>query len=52
MKTTLFQVGKQAMFPEFFENPLDSFHVTVAGVFGINQEVIKVHDNENLKFFC
>ena len=51
MKTTLFQVGKQAVFPEFSEDPPDSFHVNLAGVFGVNQDVIKVHDDENIKFF-
>ena len=51
MKTTLFQVGKQAVFLEFPKNPQDSFHVTLSGVFGVNQNVIEVHDNENIKFF-
>ena len=52
MKTTLFQVGKQAVFPEFSEDPPDNFHVTLAGVFDVNQDVIKVHDDNNIKFFC
>ena len=52
MKMTLFQVGKQAVFPEFSKDLPDSFHVTLAGVFGINQDIIKVHDDENIKFFC
>ena len=51
MKTTLFQVGKQAVFPEFSEDPPDSFYVTLAGVFSVNQDVIEVHNNENIKFF-
>ena len=51
MKTTLFLIGKQAVFLEFSENPPDSFHVTLAGVFGLNPDVIEVHDDKNIKFF-
>ena len=50
MKTTIFQVGKQAVFPMFFEDPPDSFYVTLAGVFGVNQDVIEVYDDKNIKF--
>ena len=39
------------MFPEFSEDPPGSFHVTLAGVFGINQDVIEVYDDKNIKFF-
>ena len=51
MKTTLFQVGKQAVFPKFSEHPPDSFHVTLASVFNVNQDVIKLHNDENIMFF-
>ena len=51
MKTTIFQFGKQAVFSEFSKDPLDSFHVTLASVFGVNQNVIKVYNDENIKFF-
>ena len=51
MKMTLFQVGKQAVFPEFSKDLSDSFYVTLAGVFSINQDVIKVYNDENIKFF-
>ena len=52
MKTTLFQVNKQAMFPKFPENLPDNFHVTLASVCDVNQNVIKVHNDKNIKFFC
>ena len=52
MKIILFQVNKQAVFSEFSEDLLYSFHVTLAGVFGVNQDVIKVYDDKNIKFFC
>ena len=51
MKTTLFQVGKQAVFPEFSEDPPDSFHVALPDVFDVNQDVIEIHNDENIKFF-
>ena len=51
MKATIFQVGKQAVFPEFSKDPLNSFHVTLASVFSVNQDIIEVHDNKNIKFF-
>ena len=51
MKTTLFQIAKQVVFPEFSKDPPDSFYVTLASVFDINQDVIEVHNDENIKFF-
>ena len=33
------------------KNLLDGFYVTLAGVFGINQDIIKVHNDQNIKFF-
>ena len=52
MKIMLFQVGKQAVFLKVSKNLLDSFYMTLASIFGINHDVIKVHDDENIKFFC
>ena len=52
MKTILFQVGKQAVFPEFSKDLPDSFHVTLAGTFSINQDVIEIYNDKNIKFFC
>ena len=51
MKTTLFQFSKQAVFPEFSEDLPDSFYVTLASVFYVNQDIIKIHDDKNIKFF-
>ena len=52
MKTTHFQVGKKVLFPEFYENQVYGCHVTLAGIFSVNQEVIKVYDDKNIMFFC
>ena len=40
------------MFLEFSEDLPDNFHVTLAGIFSVNQDVIEVHDDENIKFYC
>ena len=51
MKTTFFQVGKQAVFSKFSENLPDSFYVTLASIFDVNQDIIEVYNDENIKFF-
>ena len=51
MKTTLFKVGKKAMFPQFVQHPLDSINVSLACIFSIDQDVIQVDDHENIEFF-
>ena len=40
------------MFPVFSKNSPDSFYMILVGVFGVNQDVIKVHNDKNIKFFC
>ena len=39
------------MFPQFPNNPPDSFYINLPGIFGVNQDVIKVHNDKNIKFF-
>ena len=51
MKGILLQVGKITVFSVFFENLLNSFHVILAGVFKVNQNVIKVYNEKNIKYF-
>ena len=52
MKTTLFRAGKQTVFLEFSKNLPDRFYITLASIFDVNQDVIKVYNDENIKFFC
>ena len=52
MKITIFQVSKQAIFLEFFKNLLNGFYITLVGVFGINQNIIKLNDDKKMQFFC
>ena len=40
------------MFPEFSKKLPNGFYMILASVFGINQDVIEVYNNKNIKFFC
>ena len=51
MKTTLFEFGKKAVFLHFIQHPLDSINVSLACIFGLDQDVIWVNNHENVKFF-
>ena len=51
MKTTLFEVGKKAVFPQFVQHPLDSIDVSLACILSIDQDVIQVDNHKNVKFF-
>ena len=50
MKTTLFEVGKKAVFPEFLKNPLDGINVSLAWVLGVNEDVIEVNNDKDIEF--
>ena len=51
MKMTLFEVGKKAVFPQFVQHPADSIDVSLACIFGVDQDVIQVNNHENVEFF-
>ena len=51
MKTTLFEVGKKAVFPQFVQHPAESIDVSLAYIFGVDYDIIKVNNYENVKFF-
>ena len=50
MKTTFFEVGKKAVFPQFLENSLDSINVSLAWILSVDEDVIKVNNDEDIKF--
>ena len=52
MKPTLFQIGKQAIFSENVQDSPHGFHVSLAWIFDIDEDVIQINDNENIEFFC
>ena len=51
MKTTLFEFGKKAVFPQFVQHPADSINVSLAYILGVDQDVILVNNHKNVKFF-
>ena len=50
MKMTFLEVGKKAIFPQFLKNPSNGIDVSLAWVFGIDEDVIKVNNDEDIKF--
>ena len=51
IKIILFQIVKKAVFLEFSKNSLNGFYLTLVNVFVINQDVIKVYNDRNIKVF-
>ena len=50
VKTTVFKIGKKAIFQQFLENPSNGINVRLAWVLGIEEDVIKVNNNKYIKF--
>ena len=50
METTLLEVGKKAVFSQFLKNPSDGTDVSLAWVLGVDKDVIKVNNDEDIKF--
>ena len=40
MKTTLFEFDKKAVFPQFVQHSADNINVSLARIFGVNEDVI------------
>ena len=51
MKTTLFEFGKKAKSPQFFENSLNGIDVSLAYILSIHQDVIQIDNQKNVSFF-
>ncbi len=51
MKSTLLQICIKAMFPQLLLYPLHCFHVRLFWILSIDQNVIQVHYNEDIKLF-
>ena len=51
MKLTFLQVGKEEMFLELVQNLAYDLNVKLPGVFNIDQDIIQVYDNKDIKFF-
>lgn len=50
MKTTFFQVGIKAIFPQLFQDLANSVDVILAQILGIDKDVFKVDEDGNVKF--
>ena len=50
MKTILFEIGKKAVFPQFLENLSNGINVSLAWVLDVDEDVIKVKNDENIEF--
>ena len=51
IKPTLLQIGKQVIFPQKVQHLLYGFHVTLAWILGIDEDVIQIHDDKDIELF-
>ena len=49
MKLALFESNKKAMFPQFFKNPSNGIDVGLALVIGINEDIIEINNDKDVK---
>ena len=47
----LFQIDKNLVFLELIEDSVYSFYVWLAWILNIDQNVVSIYDNKNIKFF-
>lgn len=52
IESTLFEVGIQQILLELLQHPLNGFYVLFSLTLNIDENVIKVYNNENVKFPC
>ena len=50
METAFLEVGKKAVFPQFLKNPSNGIDVSLTWVFRIDDDVIKVNNDKDIKF--
>ena len=50
METTLLEVGKKAVFPQFLENLSDGIDMSLAWVLSVDEDVIEVNNDKNIEF--
>ena len=50
METIFLEVGKKAVFPQFLKNLSNDVDVSIVWVFGVNENVIKVNNDKDIKF--
>ena len=50
METAFFEVGEKAVFPQFFKNPLNGIDVSLTWVLNVDEDVIEVNNDKDIKF--
>lgn len=51
MESTLFQVGKKPMFLQLVKNSMYNFHVWLAYLLNINQNIVQTYYDKDIKLF-
>ena len=51
MKLTLLQIGKEEMLLKLVQNLAYGLNVGLSGVFGIDQDIIQVYNDKDIKLF-
>ena len=52
MKLTLLQISKQVVFSQNIQIPLHVIHASLAWFLSVDKNVIQIHNDKNIKFFC
>ena len=50
METAFLEFGKKAVFSQLLENPSNGIDVSLAWVLGVDEDVIKVNNDKDIKF--
>ena len=52
MELTFLQIGKQAIFPQNLQEPLYYFYMTLTLILSVDEDVIQIHNDEDIELFC
>ena len=50
IKLTFLYFGRKEIFPKLVENPANEFNIKLTLIFDINQNIIYIYTNKNIKF--
>ena len=51
MESTLLQIGKKPVPPQNVQYPPNSFHVTLARILGIDEDIIQINNDKDIELF-
>ena len=51
MEPILLQIGKKNVFSEVLKYPINGFYVSLARIFGVDQDVVQIYNNKDIKLF-